>query len=72
MIFFPFKLLQKLKRKERQIQLEAEMKGELMPYFRARQITTQSYKDILKICMKKVILCQKNPLSLHFINQNAI
>ena len=50
-----------LKRKERQIQLEAEMKGELMPYFRARQITRQSYKDILKICMKKVSLYQKKP-----------
>lgn len=64
--FFSFKLLQKLKRKERQIQLEAEMKGELMPYFRARQITRQSYKDILKICMKKVSLCQKKPVFLPF------
>jgi len=54
-----YKLLQKLKRKERQIRIEADMKGELMPYFRARQITRQHYKDILKTCMKRALLMEE-------------
>jgi len=54
-----YKLLLKLKRKERQMEIEMDMKGELMPYFRACQITRQHYKDILRTCMKKALLMEK-------------